>query len=221
MIHRSMPTLPGSLRHPSLRSVLAQLGPGLFLPGLVYFLVRPHASVVVALAAASAAPALDALVRLVRRRPLTPAGLAFVLFAGLSGGLAVVLDSPMLVLAKGALVSGLLGLAFTVSAVVHRPLTRTLALRLSAEHAEHRRHLAERWGHPRAVAVFRTLSTGWGLLLLAAAGQQLAMALTLSPGLVMAVDPPTDAGVTVLGIAASVLYVRRSQRRVPGLSIIA
>lgn len=220
MIPRSMSSFLRTLRHPSVRAALAQLGPGLFLPGLIYVLVRPHASVVVALAAASSAPLLDALGRLARRRPLTPAGLLFVLLAGGSAGLAVLLDSPLFVLAKGAVVSGALGLAFTVSAVVRRPLTRTLALRLSAEQREHRRRLAERWAHPHAMAVFRTLSTGWGLLLLAAAGQQLGMALTLSPGLVMAVDPPVDAAVTAAGIAASILYVRRSQRRVPGLAII-
>lgn len=220
MIPRSMSSFLRTLRHPSVRAALAQLGPGLFLPGLIYVLVRPHASVVVALAAASSAPLLDALGRLARRRPLTPAGLLFVLFAGGSAGLAVFLDSPLFVLARGAVVSAALGLAFTLSAVVRRPLTRTLALRLSAEHREHRHHLAERWAHPQALAVFRTLSTGWGLLLLAAAGQQLAMALTLSPGLVMAVDPPMDAAVTAAGIAASILYVRRSQQRTPGLAII-
>src|SRR6476646_6643245 len=46
-----------------------QVLPGMVFPGLIYFLVSRSASVVVALAAASSVPLIDAVVRLVRRRP--------------------------------------------------------------------------------------------------------------------------------------------------------
>ncbi len=190
------------------------------LPGLIYLLVSSHAPVLVALAAASSVPLLDMAVRLVRGKRPTWAGIVFIGAAGISVALAMVLHSPMFILVKSAVMSGILGLAFAVSAVIRRPLTRTLALRLSSDHPEGRRRLAERWRHPRALAVFCTLSVAWGALLMAMAGQQAALAVTVSPGTVMAVDGPSHAVLTMVGIAWSVLYVRRIQRRHPDLGLL-
>jgi uncharacterized integral membrane protein len=204
-----------------IRTVLAQLGPGVLLPGLIYYVVSRRTGVLVALAVASSVPLLDTVIRLVRGKRPTIAGFVFIGFAGLSVGLAMLLRSPMFILAKGAALSALVGLAFAVSAAIRRPLTRTLALRLTTEHPEDRRRLAERWRHPKALAVFRTLSMGWGILLLVTAAQQAILALTLSPGVVMALDPPVHAFVTVAGIGVSILYVRRSQRANPELGLLA
>jgi hypothetical protein len=60
---------------------------------------------------------------------------------------------------------------------------------------------------------------GWGILLLVTAVQQATLALTLSPG--HGAGPPLHAFVTVAGIAASLLYVRRSQRANPELGLLA
>jgi hypothetical protein len=203
-----------------LRSILRQLLPGVFLPGLIYLVVSRQTSVLVALAAASSVPLLDVLSRLIRGKRPTWASLVFVGAAGISVGLAVTLRSPMFILVKGSVMSAILGLAFAVSAMIRRPLTRTLALRLSSEHAEGRRRLAERWRHPKAHAVFCTLSVAWGALLLAMAGQQAALAVTVSPGMVMAIDGPSHAVLTVLGIVWSILYVRRIQLRHPELGLL-
>ena len=204
-----------------IRTLIAQLGPGVLLPGLIYYVVSRRTGVLVALAVASSVPLIDAVIRLLRGKRPTIAGLAFIGFAGLSVGLAMHLRSPIFILAKGAALSAIVGLAFAISAAIRRPLTRTLALRLTTEHAEDRRKLAERWGNPKALAVFRTLSMGWGILLLVTAVQQAILALTLSPGTVMALDPPVHAFVTMAGIALSIMYVRRSQRANPELSLLA
>jgi hypothetical protein len=203
-----------------LRSILRQLLPGVFLPGLIYLIVSRHAPVLIALAAASSVPVLDMFGRLIRGKRPTWASVVFVGAAGISVGLAITLRSPMFILVKGSVMSALLGLAFAVSAVIRRPLTRTLALRLSSEHPEGRRRLAEKWRHPKAHAVFCTLSVAWGALLLAMAGQQAALAVTVSPGMVMAVDGPSHAVLTVLGIVWSILYVRRIQMRHPELGLL-
>jgi uncharacterized integral membrane protein len=203
-----------------IRTTMAQLGPGVLLPGLIYYVVSRRTGVLVALAVASSVPLLDAVLRVLRGKRPTIAGLVFVGFAGLSVGLAMHLRSPMFILAKGAALSALVGLAFAVSAAIRRPLTRTLALRMSTDRPEDRRRLAERWGHPKALTVFRTLSMGWGILLLVTAVQQATLAVTLSPGAVMALDPPVHAFVMVAGIGASLLYVRRSQRANPELGLL-
>jgi hypothetical protein len=203
-----------------MRILVAQLGPGVLLPGLIYYVVSRRTGVLVALAVASSVPLLDAIVRLLRGKRPTIAGLVFIGFAGISVGLAMNLRSPMFILAKGAVISAVVGAAFAISAAIRRPLTRTLALRLTTEHPEDRRRLAERWRQPKALAVFRTLSMGWGILLLVTAVQQAFLALTLSPGTVMALDPPVHAFVTMAGIGASILYVRRHQRAHPELGLL-
>jgi hypothetical protein len=148
-------------------------------------------------------------------------GLVFVAGTSLSVGLAMSLHSPIYILAKGAIVSGTIGTAFAVSAVIGRPLTRWLALRLSTEHHEQRAHLAERWGHPRAHQVFRILSVGWGVVLLLVGVQQGVLAFTVSPGFVMALEGPLQLTVTLLGVAASVLYVRRIQQLHPEVALLS
>lgn len=203
-----------------IRSIARQLLPGVALPGLIYLIVSRYAPVLVALAVASSVPVLDMAWRLLQGKRPTWAGTVFIGAAAISVGLAMVLHSPFFILVKGAVMSAILGLAFAISALIRRPLTRTLALRLSSDHPEGRRRLAERWRRPKAHAVFCTLSVAWGGLLLAMAGQQAALAVTVSPGMVMAVDGPSHALLTVLGIAWSILYVRRIQRRHPDLGLL-
>ncbi|HEY1331798.1 MAG TPA: VC0807 family protein [Actinomycetota bacterium] len=202
------------------RPLIRHLLPGLVLPGLIYFVVSRDAPTLVALAAASSVPLLDLIARLVRGRSPSLVGLAFVALTGASVGLAFWFHSPLFILVKGAAGSAVLGLAFAVSAAVRRPLTRTLAIHLTSDHHEERRHLAERWRHPRALSVFRTLSLAWGALLLVTAVQQLTMALTISPGMVMAMEPGVHLTAIALGTVASVLYVRRRQRLHPELAML-
>ena len=202
------------------RRLLSQLVPGLVLPGTIYLVVSRHAPLLVALAAASGVPLIEAVVRLIRRKPLSPVGLVFLAMTGISVGLALWLRSPLFILVKGAVLTAVVGLAFAGSAVIRRPLTRTLALRLSTDHREGRRRLAERWGHPVAHSVFCTLSVGWGVLLLLSAAQQGVLALTLPPGMVMALEPPVQFSATALGIGASILYVRHRQRLTPELGLL-
>jgi len=199
--------------------MFGRLLPGIILPGLIYFVVSRRAPVLVALAAASSVPLLDTIARLVRGKRPSAVSLFFVGFAGISVALAAGLRSPMFILARGAVWSAVMGTAFSVSAVIRRPLTRTLAIFLLAETVVGRKLLAERWKHPKAVAIFRTLSVGWGVLLLLMAVQQLALVLTVSPGTVMATEPAIQALVTILGTAASITYVRRFNRTHPQLSL--
>jgi hypothetical protein len=197
-----------------------QVLPGMVFPGLIYFLVSRRAPVLVSLAAASSVPLIDAVVRLVRRRPPNAATALFVLGTAVSIALAFWSGSGMFILAKGAVVSALLGVAFALSAAIRRPLTRTIAVRFGASHAEGRRHLAERWRHPSVVQVFQVLSIGWGVLLLLQAVEQATVALTLPPGIVMTLDGPMHLLITGLGVAASLMYVRRRQQADPAVVLI-
>ena len=113
--------------HAGWKALIRQLLPGIVLPGSIYFICVRWLPVVLALAVASSVPLLDLLVRALQGKRPRPAGLIFVAFAGGSVGLALALHSPMFILIKGAVISGLVGVAFAASAVMRRPLTRTLA----------------------------------------------------------------------------------------------
>src|SRR5205085_5338148 len=123
--------------------------PGIALPGVIYVLASRFVPTIWALGAASSVPVLDSLWRLVRGKPVSAVGASVVCLTGASVALAVWLRSPMFILAKGAVLSALVGGAFAVSALMRRPLTRTLALHLSTDGHEDRRRLAERWRHPK------------------------------------------------------------------------
>lgn len=211
---------PSSKSWNHIRTMAANMLPGLVLPAVIYFTLRPHTGVLLALVVAACVPGVDTLVRLVRGRSPNGFALLFIPSTGLSIGLAAWLHSPVFLLAKGGVTSAAMGLAFGLSAALRRPLTRTMALHLSSNHGEGRRRLAERWGRPEAMRVFRWLAVGWGVLLVLMGGQQILMALSASPDLVMAVEPPVHLVVTALGIVSSVLYVRRIQLVHPELRLL-
>jgi hypothetical protein len=173
-----------------------------------------------ALGVASSVPILDTVWRVARGRSVSAVGVSVVCLTAASVGMAVWLRSPMFILAKGAVVSALVGGAFAVSALMRRPLTRTLALHLSTDGHEDRRRLAERWHHPKALDVFCTLSIAWGAWLLLTACQQVTLILTVSPGLVMTLEPVVHAAGVAIGVTASVAYVRRRQRANPELALL-
>jgi hypothetical protein len=191
-------------------------------PGAIYFLATMAfgASVVLGLAFASSVPLIDVASRLARRKAPTAASLLFVTIAALSVSLAMLSGSPMFILLKGAAISAGLGVAFAISAAMNRPLTRTFALRLSTECPDRRRHLAESWRHPKALDIFKVLSFGWAVLLLLSAGQQVGLAVTMSPGTVVALEGPITTTATLLGVALSVIYVRRFRHSHPELALL-
>src|SRR3989475_13063803 len=203
-----------------IRSMVANMLPGVVLPTIIYFILRPQLGVLLALVAASCVPAVDTVLRLVRGRAPNGFALLFLPSTGLAVGLATWLPSPVFILARGGVTSAAMGLAFALSALLGRPLTRTMALHLSSDQWEGRRRLAERWGHPKATSVFRMLAVGWGVLLLLLGGQQILMAVSASPGLVMVLEPPVHLVVTALGIVSSGLYGRRIQLAHPELGLL-
>jgi intracellular septation protein A len=205
---------------PGRRALLRNILPGIVLPGLLYLIASRFVPAIWALGIASSVPILDSLWRVVRGRPVSRVGVSVVFLTAASVGLAVWLRSPMFILAKGAVLSAVVGGAFAVSALMRRPLTRTLALHLSTDGDEDRNRLAERWRHPKALDVFCTLSIAWGAWLLLTACQQVTLILTVSPAMVMTLEPVVHAAGVAVGVVASVAYVRRRQRAYPELALL-
>ena len=64
------------------------------------------------------------------------------------------------------------------------------------------------------------LSFGWAVLLLLSAGQQAGLAFTMSPGTVVALEGPITTAATLIGVALSVVYVRRFRHSHPELALL-
>src|SRR5438067_12574016 len=84
------------------RTMIRQLLPGIFLPGLIYFVVSRHAAVVPSLAAASCVPLLAARSLGSPREAPAVVSFSFVLLAGLPIAVAVTRHAPWLSLIMGA-----------------------------------------------------------------------------------------------------------------------
>jgi hypothetical protein len=192
------------------RPVVRQLLPGMVLPGAIYAVASRFMSTLPALVMASSVPGLDLLQGLLRRKAPSPASIGFVAMAGLTSAMSLCADSPMFILAKGPAISAVAGMAFLISSTTGRPLCRTLAEKLTMGlPAETRERIVSEWHTERSTHVFKVLSAGWGLLLLACGVQQVIMALTLPAGLALGLESPVHLTVIGLGIAGSLLYVRK------------
>lgn len=202
------------------RIIIRQMLPGAVLPGLIYFVASRRLTPLVALALASSVPSLHAIGRLIRGKRPSTIGMVFVAATAVSIVLAAWFRSPTMILTKGVVLTALSGMALALSASIDRPLTRTAALHLCAEDPGRRRELAARWARPQTMAVFRTLSFGWGFWLMVAAFKQLMLVATVSPGTFVTIEHPIMMTATAIGIAISVGYVRRRQLQDPELGLL-
>ncbi|MEC5387922.1 VC0807 family protein [Uliginosibacterium sp. H3] len=150
------------------------LGCNIALPWLAYKLAEPVWGEFGGLLASALPPLLWSIVELVRHKRLDAlsmmilAGIALSIFALLLGG------SPKLLLVRESLISGLIGIAFIVSAPFSKPLVYHLA------HAMAQRQEAagedsgsaafdEWWQEPESQRMLRGITWGWGLGLTAEA----------------------------------------------------
>ena len=107
--------------------------PGFVLPAIIYFVLRPHVGTLVAIAVDASVPVVEAVIRAVRGRAQNRMALMFLPSTAIGIGLAAILHSPVFILARGGGTTAGLGVELAVSAVLGRPLTRTIALHLSCD----------------------------------------------------------------------------------------
>lgn len=140
----------------------------LVLPWLAYKLAEPHWGEFGGLLASALPPLLWSVVELVRHRRLDAlsvivlAGIGLSLFALMLGG------SPKLLLVRESLISGLIGIAFLISAPFSRPLVYHLARAMAQrqnvnEEDDHCSAFDEWWGQDaHAHRMLRGITWGWG-----------------------------------------------------------
>jgi hypothetical protein len=183
------------------------------LPYLVYDRAKPHLGEVGALIASSASPIVWSLIEFARRRRVdfismfVLAGIALSLLAMLGGG------SVKFLQLRERLVTGVIGLAFVVSALIRRPLVYEFARasmkrNQSAELAQFEAHRDD----PGFRRVMTTLTMVWGLGLMAEASLAAVLVWNLTVKQYLIAGPIVGYGVAGCLALWTWLYVKRAQR---------
>lgn len=192
------------------RRLLPSLIVGILVPLLTYTLLSPHMTEATALALSGAIPVLWTVGGFVWRRRIDPVGVFSV--AGFGLGLLMLWltgGSPLAVKLPEAVLTGLLGLAFVVSAALRRPLVLIFQRTTARNDPALAGGLADPVRRQRAIVVSALL----GATLLVHAVVVTGLALTLPTVTFLAVSRPIGIGVLAVGVAVVLLYVRRVRQR--------
>ena len=180
------------------------------LPWLVYTLAKPRLGEAHAIMASAIPPMLWSLVEFVRRR--TVDAISVIVLAGI--GLSLVGyalgGSPRLLLMRESLITGLIGVAFIVSAVIRRPLIYVLAsaamARRSAEEGQEFRAAQEEPGFRRMMTVMTVV---WGCGFVAETCVRAVLVFSIPVSRFLVVGPVIGYGTIGLLIGWTFLYGRR------------
>lgn len=191
------------LRHAANPTLLC----GIVAPFAVYELLSGRTSEVTALAVGAVFPAAATLWTLVRTRRPDP--VALMTLAGIVVGLvgALVFASPLFLLLKESVVTGVIGLVFLGSLLVARPLTFAMGRTMMATTDAERSSYDATWDVPGVPDGHRRTTLEWGAALVADAALRTVLAFVLTPGTLLAVSPLIAAA--VIGPVALVTLRRR------------
>ncbi len=192
------------------RKLLPNLLFNAVVPVLVYSLLTPHMSTLLALLLASVAPACSTLFGLLKNKHIDPIGLLVIFGLLLSSLAAVLFNSPRLLLLQGSLVGCLLGLTFLVSLLFPRPLFfYLLRSSVTANQAEHVARFNATWASPNVRALCRLLTLVWGGTIIIGAVIQAAIAFTFPISLALTINQVLNL-LIIFGVTAfTVSYTRR------------
>ena len=203
-------------RPPGIGRQLRALGLNLVAPVALYYGLRAvGVGIYPALIIGAVAPALGAVVKLIRREPLDFLGLFMLSMLLLGAGVALLSGSPRFLLAKDGWLTGVSGVWMLVSVRAQRPLTYLFArpllegvtVRIAGAAGASWDSLWERV--PRFRRIWRVATVIWGLALLVDAAIRVLMAYTLPidlvPGLGGALWPVTF---VVLQVITNVYFQR-------------
>lgn len=183
----------------------------IFLPYLVYTLLKPHTGSVIALTCAAFVPMIDAIYSLLKYRKLDVfssfifIGLVLSIIAAIIGG------DERFILIRESYVTGIMGLIFLGSLFFSKPLIYFFAARFS----EDKEAIFKRWREePAFRRSLRVMTLVWGISLVLEAGIKVLLVYILSIPVFLLVSPFVQYGIIALTIMWNVVYVKSRRRRV-------
>ncbi|HEY2222046.1 VC0807 family protein [Actinomycetospora sp.] len=193
-----------ALRHAANPTLLC----GVVAPFAVYELLSGRTSEVTALAVGAVFPAAATLWTLVRTRRPDP--IALMTLAGIVVGLAgaLLFASPLFLLLKESVVTGVVGLVFLGSLLAARPLTFIMGRTMMATTDAERSAFAATWDIGAVRAGHRRTTLQWGAALITDAALRAVLAFLVTPGTLLVVSPLIAAAV-IGPVAIATLRRRR------------
>jgi hypothetical protein len=151
---------------PERRGLIWNIGVNAVLPYATYLLLSWYGiATVPALVAGAVFPLTSTVVGMIRSRRVEALGIIVLVATGASVLGALWFTSPYLVLVKGSLMTGLIGLLFLGSLAAHRPLIYYAALAGQDEAARHDAD-AQWQAEPNYRLLMRRLTLAWGLAMM-------------------------------------------------------
>lgn len=180
------------------------------LPYLMYRLLIPHTSSLIALSAAALVPLCDSLYSLIRTRK-ADAFSSFIFLGLILGVVAVLLGGDeRFILLRESYVTGILGVVFLGSLVFARPLIYHFAERFTGRDPQ----MNDKWGRLAGYRrTFRLITAVWGFSLLLEACIKVALVYSLSVSTFLAFSPFFTYGIIGLTIWWNIGFVRRVKRQ--------
>ena len=184
---------------------------GMVFPAAIYAVASHVVTSLLALVLASMLPVTDVVKAKVKGQKASAASLGFLGGAVVTSALGLLSSSPLFILLKAPAMSAAVGLGIAGSALVGRPVLRTLAVMFAAGTSPQARADAKAlWSSKPWDGVFAGLSAVWGVLFLVLAAVQTLAVLSFSPGITLVVLPPLQFVAMGLGGAVSLLLVHRA-----------
>ncbi len=186
-------------------------------PYLVYVVVEPRVGGFDALLLSGVAPAVESIHSVVRRRRFDLMAALVLGGIALSLGLMALGGSERVLLVRESLVTGLIGLLFTVSVFTPKPVVyvigrQAIALRDPARHARWEQRFA---AQPEFRAAMRVLTAVWGVGLLVEVSVRTVMALYMRVADFLLVSPFVQYGLTGTLVLITIGYARRMRATLP------
>jgi len=198
-----------------LRSIVSLLIINVAIPFGCYTLLKAnHASDVTALGVAAIAPALDALISVLRGRRINIISL-FVLGGLTVGFISIFLGGdPRLLLIRESLFTGALGITCFVSLLFPRPLMFSVGRSfIAGKDPEHITRYNQLWESPSVRHTSRVTTIVWGIVYSSDFLLRLLLVSTLPVAAVLAFGPILTGGMIGLSLLWTFAYLRRARQR--------
>lgn len=197
-----------------MRSVAVSILLNGLVPYAVYNVLKLYMPSLEALLAAVIIPIIFNGYQLVKERKMDAFGM-FTLF-GFFMSIAVLFfgGDEHIILLRESLVTGLSGFVFIASLAYKRPLIYYFALKFTtADTEEDRRHFNENWKLPHFRKAMRTLTLGWGLLLVFEAATKCVLVYMLDVSTFLAISQFIFYGYMGISIYWNIWYVKSVKRK--------
>jgi hypothetical protein len=199
----------------NIRGIIPSIVMNAVVPFVVYQVLKSyHASDLVALSAAGLLPAISTSIGIIRQRHVDLIGALALIGIGVNIVAVLIGGDPRILLIRESFLTGALGVACFVSLLFPRPLMFYFGRYFATgNNPAKREQYNGLWHYPSFRSVNRIITIVWGVAYVGEFISRAIMAYTLPIPVVLAVSPFLLGGITIVTVAWTIAYVRRSAQR--------